>query len=523
MLKIIEKLSSLRSACNKTHVFRNNPSLFLLIWALSFQYSFSQLSENKRFEILFNQNIGSSFNSFKEFLSIPNNANNIEDMDKNKIWCQNEFKRRGFTVEEIKTDRLPLLLAQKGIDKNKKTILFYLQIDGQPVQNELWNQENPFKPVLKELGKDNKWNTISWQDLKGDLNPEWRIFARSASDAKGPVLMLLTAIDLITQMSIKPNFNIKVIMDFEEELGSPRLGQALKENRFKLFANELIVLDGPQHMTNRPTLIFGARGIALFQLEVYGAKSPLHSGNYAPNAALKLSKLITSMYAETGRVTIDHWYDSIVIRDKAKDILNQVPDNEKKLIEFLGTKSREHIADTFQESMQFPTLSILGLKSGWVGNETRTIIPERATVEFNIRLVKETKGERMMTLVKNHIQNLGYHIVTENPNEQELLNFENVVKLEYKIAYEAFRTEFDSDLGIRLNTVLAETFGETSVIIPTVGGSVPISPFAASLGIPAVIVPTVNPDNNQHSPNENIRIGNYVAGIRTIYAILKSI
>ena len=285
----------------------------------------------------------------------------------------------------------------------------------------------------------------------------------------------------------------------------------------------LVIFDGPRHLSNEPTLSYGARGIATISLEVFGPRVPLHSGNYgnySPNPAMKLSKLLSTMWYDDGRVAIPNWYDGITISDEVKEILNQVPDDETQIQKDFGIATTENIGNNFQEAIQYPALGILGLEAAWVGKNTRTIIPATAIAELNIRLVKETEGDRMVKLLKDHIISQGYYLIDDKPTEQERMTYDKIARFNSEVSYGAFRTEFDTEIGAWLRKGMKRAFGKEPIQIRTGGGSIPISPFVITLNIPAVAVPTVNPDNNQHSPNENIRLGNYVDGIKTITAIL---
>ncbi len=463
-----------------------------------------------------------SFDELFEMYSLPNDANFKDDIVKNIEWCEGAFARRGFKTTRLETGHIPLLLAERSVANADKTVLIYLQVDGQPVDSSFWNQPSPWIPTLKEQ-RGNNWEAIPWDRLEGELNMDWRIFVRSASDAKGPVMMFLKSMDIINDASITPNFNMKVIMDFEEELGSPRLPQAVIDYKEQLDSDMLIIFDGPRHVTNKPTLTFGARGIATVTLEVFGPRVPQHSGhygNYAPNPALKLSQLLASMKDAYGRVTIPKWYDGIELTDEIKEILKLVPDDEADIRKKVGIASIDSVAGNYQESIQYPSLNIRGLRSGWVGKEVRTIVPSSAISEIDIRLVKETTGDQMVSLLRQHIEDQGYYLVEGEPTEEERMKYPNIIRFNSEVSYGAFRTEFDTEVGRWLIKALTRGFDEAPILKRTSGGSIPISPFVITLGIPAVTVPTVNPDNNQHSPNENIRLGNYFEGIRTITAIL---
>ncbi len=493
-------------------------ALILILLTLPFNYLCSQNLDELSLKYA-----KASFTELHEFFSLPNDAYNPEEIEPNVKWCETAFVKRGFKTQRLKTETVPLLLATRNFPNAKKTVLVYLQVDGQPVDTTKWNQPNPYIPALKKKNETGNWEIIDWNNLNGDINPDWRIFSRSASDARGPDMMFLKAMDIINDLNIKPNYNLKVIMDFEEELGSPRLPKAVVDYKNELGADMLVIFDGPRHLSNQPTLSYGARGIATISLEVFGPRTPLHSGNYgnyAPNPAVKLSQLLATMWQEDGRVAIPGWYDGITITDEVKAILRQVPDDENQIKKDFGIASTDNIGDNFQEAIQYPALGILGLESAWVGNKTRTIIPATAIAELNIRLVSETKGERMVKLLKDYIINQGYYLVDEKPTEEERMTHEKIARFNSEISYGAFRTDFNTEIGAWLRKGMNKAFSKDPIQIRTMGGSIPISPFVITLGLPAVAVPTVNPDNNQHSPNENIRLGNYIDGIKTITAIL---
>lgn len=480
-------------------------------------------SQGSNLDELSNTYAKKSFPLLKELLSIPNDAFYPEAIERNVVWCESTFGKRGFNTQRIETATVPLLLAERRHKKAKKTVLIYLQIDGQPVDSTRWFQENPYKPVLKKRNANNEWEAIQWNRIQS-YEDDWRVFARSASDAKGPVAMFLAALDAAESENIVPNYNIKVIMDFEEEMGSPRLPDVVVENADLLAADMLIIYDGPRHITNRPTLTFGARGIASIQLTTYGPAVPQHSGhfgNYAPNPALRLSRLLASMKDENGRVIIPGFYDGIEIDSETEKILRAVPDDETHIKKRLQINEADKVGSYYQEAIQYPSLNIRGMQSGWINEKVRTIIPGWARAEIDVRLVLESDPERLLELIKAHIERQGYMVLNREPTEKERLEHNQIATFTSKISYQSFRTDFDSEVGLWLRSALQNAFGEEPIMIRMSGGSIPISPFVTTLGIPAVTVPTVNRDNNQHSPNENIRLGNYREGIKTMIAILK--
>ncbi|MEO1082520.1 MAG: M20/M25/M40 family metallo-hydrolase [Pseudomonadota bacterium] len=463
-----------------------------------------------------------SFPMLRELLSIPNVATYPVDIEKNMRWCETEFGKRGFTMERIETPAIPLLLAERQVLGAEKTVLIYLQIDGQPVDPSAWFQDDPFVPTLKRRNALGEWQALDWSAIE-NYDDEMRVFARSASDAKGPVAMFLAALDGVAGEGLAPNFNMKIIMDFEEELGSPRLPQAVMDNRERLAADMLVIFDGPRHITNRPTLTYGARGIATLTLTTYGpivAQHSGHFGNYAPNPALRLAQLLASMKDEQGRVTIPGFYDGIEIDAETEALLRAVPDDEAQIRDRLQLGSVDAVGRFYQEAIQFPSLNIRGMASGWIDEEVRTIVPAWARAEIDVRLVLESNFASLLGLIKAHIREQGFYLTDTVPDKETRLAHEKIATLTWDFSYQSFRTDQDSEVGRWLRSALTNAFGEEPIQIRMSGGSIPISPFVTTLGVPAVTVPTVNRDNNQHSPNENLRLGNYREGIRTMMAIL---
>ncbi len=468
-----------------------------------------------------------SLPQLKELLAIPNDANYKEDIELNVAWCALQLADFDFSSQRLETTTVPLLLAtQKKQLKNKPTVLFYFHIDGQPVDPSFWFQENPYQAVLKEEIEGEGWTQIDWNKLTEEqLNPDWRIFARSSSDDKSPFVMFLTAMKTLRDQQKELPYNLKIILDFEEEKGSPNLAQAVIDNKAVLAADMLLIFDGPKHLNNQPTIAFGARGITTMSLKVFGPTFPLHSGhygNYAPNPALRLSQLLSSMKDDRGRVTIPGYYDGIELSEKTKKILASVPDKEKELQAKLGVGEMDLVGNNYQESIQFPSLNIRGLSSAWVGKEARTIVPATATAELDLRLVVESDGDRLKQLVTQHIKDQGYYITDKKPTSRERFQYPKICQIGSRGVTKAFRTDFDSDLGKWVFKTIKTAYGTDPIRLRTMGGTLPTSPFINTLNVPAVIVPLVNSDNNQHSPNENLRLGNYFDGVKTIYGLLST-
>ena len=393
-----------------------------------------------------------SLPTFRELLAIPNDANHLDDIFKNVAWCEKALVKRGWKTQTISTPTRPQLYGEL-IDERRDipTVLFYFHLDGQSVDPQFWFQEDPYKAVLKKSVEGEGWVDVEWSELtEKTYDPDWYLWARSASDSKNNFMMMLTALDVITKNDDRLPYHLKVILDFEEEKSSPSLAASVVANKELLAADMLVIYDGPRHISNEPTLSFGARGIATMTLTVYGpvfAQHSGHYGNYAPNPALKLSKLLASMKDDEGRVIIPGYYDGISFDAATEAILDAVPDDERVIRAKLGIATNDKVADSYQKSLQYPSLNIRGMSSGWIGSEARTIIPATATAEIDMRLVKEVDPDRLIKLVSDHIRDQGYQIIDRKPIQQERHIHPNICRMSSKVSYKAFRTEFDTEIG----------------------------------------------------------------------------
>ncbi|MEM6864248.1 MAG: M20/M25/M40 family metallo-hydrolase, partial [Bacteroidota bacterium] len=340
--------------------------------------------------------VAQAIEELREFVALPNDALNRDDMEDNLFWLKKRFEKSGFNTTELETENVPLFFAALPMDDNKPTVLLYMHFDGQSVDPGKWNQPNPYNTVLKKQ-TEGGFETISYEALEDDINYEWRLFGRSTADDKGPIIMFLNAIDLLKKNEEEMPFNIKVILDGEEERGSKPLPKAVKTYRELLEADFLLIHDGPMHTSGKPTLIYGCRGITSLTLTTHGPFKPQHSGhygNYAPNPGFQLAQLLATMKDAEGRVLIPGYYDGISLDEATKAILKSVPDDAGSISEKLQFKTAEKVGGFYQEALQYPSLNIRGLGSGWVGKNVRTIVPKSATAELDLRLVPESDGNR---------------------------------------------------------------------------------------------------------------------------------
>ena len=458
----------------------------------------------------------------RTFVSIPNVSPDPEQLEINMDWIQPYFEALDFKVRRLKTHTTPIFLASRIIDENAKTLLFYFHLDGQAVNPENWDQEDPFVPVLKAFD-ESQWKTIDWNRLKENIDPAWRIFGRAAADDKGPISMMLTALEIMQRQDLTSQFNIKILLDPEEESGSDGFIETIDQYRADYAADYMIIMDGPAHNSNRPTLTFGCRGIARCNITIYGAKLPQHSGhygNYAPNPVFRMAHLLSSMKSEKGKVLIDGFYDDIPMTGEIENILKAVPDQEETIKKGLVIAEADEVGAYYQQSLQYPSLNVRHIETSWKGPGLKTVIPEYVTAHLDVRLVSETDGKEQIKKVREHIADQGFYVIDRSPTDEERLTYPLIATFNAPGYVNAFRTEIDSRLGQTISAAVESAFGEAPVRIRTMGGTVPIIPAVNALEIPAIIVPMVNMDNNQHNPNENIRIGNIETGIKICLAIL---
>jgi len=284
-------------------------------------------------------------NELREFLRLENDGKVPAQVAQNLDWCKQALTKRKFEIQQLASNGVPYLYGQRVTGPKLPWILVYMQIDGQPAQGLAWEQPNPFEPVVKRKSGE-KWVTVDWQP---PFDPDSRIFSRSSSDSKGPAQAFLSALDILESKKLKPTVNIKVILDFQEELGSPTL-TALVAAHAELFKAKLVlIMDGARHVSNLPTLNFGARGIATIQLKVFGASSELHSGqygNYAPNPVFQLGRLLGGMKDENGKVLIPGFYEGVTLSEDERRALAETPNDDEALNRRLGIAHAEGVCSS---------------------------------------------------------------------------------------------------------------------------------------------------------------------------------
>jgi len=471
-----------------------------------------------------------SFPEYLQLLSIPSDAIVPADIQKTADFIVTAFSKRGLKARLLENQGKPMVYAELSkAPAGAKTILFYMHMDSQPVVPSEWAQTDPWTPVVKSKAESGKLLEVAQDRLLAQpLDPDLRVFGRSSSDDKGPIMMFLAAFDAINALGIAPAINVKVIIDSEEEKGSPSITSVVTSNQELLKSDGIVIFDGPRHASNRPTLIFGNRGNTRTTLTVYGPNAPLHSGhygNYVPNPAMRMAQLLASMKDDNGRVLVAGYYDNIFLSADEKAILAQTGDDEEAIKQRVGIAQAETVGATYQEALQYPSLNIRGMAAASVGDKASNIIPFKATAELDLRTTPEAPPKYLFELISEHIKKQGYHLVVGDPTATERAKFDKLASYKMGSGGKAVRTPMTDPLGKWAYTALTnapQNTGKIPVRIRMMGGSVPTDSLVEGLQAPFVIMPLVNGDNNQHSFDENMRIGHYLEGIQTVVELVKT-
>ena len=455
-----------------------------------------------------------------DLVSIPNLHTDLPNIKRNAGFLKQMLDRRGMNGEIWETPSTPLVFGEKLVPGAIRTLLFYIHYDGQPIDKARWSQPDPYKAVLRTGALEDGGEEVREPGSRATFPDEWRVYARSAGDDKGPIEAFVAAMDAIGG---KPTENIKVILHGEEEGGGPALEYVVKNHADKLHSDLLIILDGPQHASGRPTIYFGARGGAGLVVTVYTARSAMHSGNYGnwlPDANVRLAQLISSMVDPSGRVLIDGFYNDVLpFQAAAVKMMREVPDETDAMRKAYGIGSTDGAASSLQEGLNLPTFSVHTTKGG----EPGAVIAASATAEIAMRLVKENSPRTMVDRVVAHIRKQGYFIVDNDPDPATLYAHPRVAKVVARVRETsgAWRTDPDIPEARFVTGALRARYGDSVIRIRTLGGGIPAGPFIDMYHVPTLGLSLANYDDNQHTDNENLRLGHLWNGIATLAAVMK--
>ena len=444
---------------------------------------------------------------FSDLLAIPNVAADPANLKRNADLLLAMLQKRAIKARLLSLPGAPsVVFGQIDVPGAQHTIVFYAHYDGQPVTPSEWEGGSPFTPVVR------------------DVNGEQRIFARSAGDDKAAIFAQLTALDALKASGIALRANVRFVWEGEEEAGSPHLEQILDANRDLVHGDVWLVCDGPVDQSGRQTVVFGARGDAHLEITVYGPRHGLHSGHYgnwAPNPAMMLAQLLAGMKDEDGRVLVAHFYDGIEPLSSAEEeALRQAPVNDRMLMNAFWLGHADGAGAHLLELINQPSLNLNGLTSGQTGPKTTNVIPPTATADLDLRLVVGIDWREQQQRVIDYIRSRGYFIVDREPTQQILLDHPRVaLVVRDEAGYNAVRTPLDLPIAKAVIEAVRSARGDV-VLLPTMGGSVPLGAMERAAQTHTITVPIANYDDNQHAADENLRPRNLWDGVETMAALL---
>lgn len=439
---------------------------------------------------------------FIALLAIPNVASDSSNIRRNAAQLLAMLERRGIASRLLEVPGSPPAVYGAILTPAaRSTLTLYAHYDGQPVRAGDWTSP-PWNPVVKE----------------------GRVYARSASDDKGSIVAILSAIDALRNTHTPLAVNINLFFEGEEEAESPHLGELLKRYRDLLRSDLWIICDGPANPQGNAQLVLGVRGTVGLSIRAYGPSRALHSGHYgnwAPNPVATIASVVASMRAPGGRVLIPGFYDDVRMPSAAeKRAISRLPQPDTLLLRELLLASPERGEGLLAERILLPALNVRGINGGQTGPSAPNAIPMIADASIDFRLVPHQTPEGVMKAVERHLRALGYTIVNHEPTDAERRQTPRLLWLQWEAGYPGMRTSVETP---EVQTLIQTLTGATDLpilTVPSSGGSLGLYFFTQILNAPVVLLSFANYDNRQHGSDENIRIDNLWMGIELIAATM---
>ncbi len=454
------------------------------------------------------------------FLRLDTVSQNPAGVRAGAEWLVHAMQARGLTAQVMETGGNPAVYGSLPRPAAARTVLIYCHYDVKPATPAGWLQPSPFEPVLRAGTAEEGAPILGLADVPDDRLPQHRLYARGASDDKGPIWAHLTALEIMRAEGLSPRVALKFIFDGEEEMGSTNFGAFTEQHRDLLAADVALVMDGPKDASGRPTVAFGARGILSLELTLESARRDVHSGNFSvPNPAWRLIGLLASMAAPDGTPLVEGLEDGVVPPTPAeRGLMGRIPLDRAAIETELGVP----LPSEYLERLMFrSTLTIRGLRSGFTGREAQTIIPHQATVAFDARLVKNQRVDTVYRRILDHIRGQGFTVIesADAPIPDELRG--RAIRVVERRGYDPSKTAADLPISRQVIEAVERAHGgEAAVVLPTMGGSVPLWAFTDILKLPTIVVPYANANNRQHSPNEHLRLDHLFQGVLTTARLL---
>ncbi|MFN9804569.1 MAG: M20/M25/M40 family metallo-hydrolase [Bacteroidota bacterium] len=464
------------------------------------------------------------------FVRIPNTPLNQTNQDLNSAFIIDMMRKTGIeNIQLLKADVIgvpPAIYGEVNVPGAKRTIVFYAHYDGQPVDSTKWLPGwHPFRPLIIDGTPASGFKVITDIEKLNSLSPEWRITGRGSADDKAGVFAIIKAFQTLKELGQLPTVNLRFFFEGEEELGSTHLPNILTRHAALLKSDGWVICDGPEHPSGLPQLFLGVRGDAGMELTVYGSNRPLHSGHYgnwAPNPAHLLSHLLASMKDLDGKVLIQHFYDSITpLTAKEKTALLALPKMDEQLKKTFGFRRSEAPQRGLSASILQPSLNINGIQSAATGSGASNIIPSIATATLDLRLVPGIDFEVQQQRIEAHIRKQGYFITRDTPTTAQRNTYEKIIQVRRKSGYNAQKTPIYHPFAAGVIEALQLHTQQKLLVVPLMGGSLPLYMFEKYAAAYPITVPIANYDNNQHAENENLRLGNLWSGIEKMAALMR--
>jgi acetylornithine deacetylase/succinyl-diaminopimelate desuccinylase-like protein len=302
---------------------------------------------------------------------------------------------------------------------------------------------------------------------------------------------------------------VLVLLEGEEEIGSPHIASFVQEHRDLLNADLVITADGHVHDHGGPELEYGVRGVASFELRARGANRDVHSGNFGgvvPNPIWELIHLLASMKNSRGEITIEGFYDEVIPPTSLElDAVSRLPLDLESVLAELGLDELDQPLDRpFYDRLMFhSTFTINGFHSGYGGPGSKTVLPHEAVVKCDIRLVEAQTPDEILAKV-------GAHVARVAPGV-DFISLDGMLPS---------KTPMDSPYAEPLRKAITTAHGVAPLEYPSAGGSLPNYVFTKILKLPAFVTPYGNPEESNHAPNENLALDSFINGIRTGAAVL---
>lgn len=502
---------------------------FLLLLLLSNQLC-SQSDLSQRITAFCQQQQNAWLQEFISFVRLPNSPLNEYNTRLNTAFMMDMMRSSGIEHVQLLSASTPgvppVVFGEVNVPGATRTIILYAHYDGQPVDSARWYPGwHPFRPLIVDGTPSAGFTPVNINSTTTKLSPEWRITGRGSADDKAGVFAIIKAYQTLKQLNIKPTVNLKFFFEGEEEAGSTHLPEILTQHASLLTSDGWIICDGPEHASGLPQMFLGVRGDAGMELTVYGSNRPLHSGHYgnwAPNPALLLSHLLASMKNLNGQVLIKNFYDSITpLTSDEQAALDALPVMDNELKQSLGFSKAEAENRGLSASLLLPSLNINGIQSAATGVLASNIIPTTATATLDLRLVPGIDYQLQQQRVEDHIREQGFYVSRGIPTDAERKKYDRIIQVKRKPGYNAQKTPINHPLAVAVIQALRPTTNNRLLVVPLMGGSLPLYMFRQFAGAYPITIPIANYDNNQHAENENLRLGNLWTGIEKMAALMR--